>query len=97
MDLTGQKIKPAEGMLVVRFVDDDVDDDKDPDSTRYPSAEPVNKPYEGCLAVVAAVGDKVKAKVGSTIVTDPWAREGLKLGNGLVVINSNAVKATLLE
>ena len=94
MDLAGQKIKPAEGCLAVRFVDDD-DEDEQADEISYGALQDA-KPYEGCLAVVAGVGDKVKTKVGATIVTSPWAREGLKLGNGLVLISEYDVKATLL-
>lgn len=92
MDLEGVSIKPAEGMLAVKFVDDDEDDDGPSSSP----SEPMD--YEGCLAIVVAVGPKVTgAKRGDTIVCKPYARDGLKVGDDLVLIESWSVAATITE
>lgn len=100
MDLTGVNLKPAEGMLIVRFVDDDDDDDDDENQTPSYGADayPESMPYEGCLAIVTAVGPKSgNVRVGNTIVTRPYARDGLKIGGGLTLIESYCVVATLAE
>jgi len=94
MDLEGVKIKPAEGTLAVKFIDEEDDDDNSPS---LPSAAEPDDPleYEGCLAIVMAVGPKVtNVKVGDTVVTNEWARSGMKLG-GLRLISAWDVKATL--
>ena len=85
MDLSGVKIKPAEGMVAVKFVDDDDDDS--------PSDEPLE--YECLLAIVVGVGAKVKVKEGATVVTKPWARDGLCLGEGIHLINEYEIAATI--
>jgi hypothetical protein len=95
MDLEGVKIKPAEGTLAVKFLDED-DDDRE-SSPNLPAAEPTEPlDYEGCLAIVMAIGPKVTvAKVGDTVVTSEWARNGMKLG-GLRLVQQYEVKATLV-
>lgn len=97
MDLAGGKIKPAEGYLAVRFVDDDDEEtnEKAEQSSYEGGPQPSAVEYEGCLAVVAAVGSKVSAKVGDTIVTRPYARDGVKIGTGLVLIENYCVLATV--
>lgn len=97
MDLEGVTIKPAEGTLAVKFVDDDDDDDDDSGAlaTSY-NAAPEPMDYEGCLAIVIAVGPKVPGvKKGDTVVTSSWAKDGIKVG-GLNLISSWDVKATLV-
>ena len=94
MDLEGVQLKPAEGTLAVKYIDDDDDDDDSSGALPYSdSPEPMD--YEGCLAIVVAVGTKVNGiKKGDTVVTSEWCRNGMKLG-GLTLISSYEVKATL--
>jgi hypothetical protein len=83
MDLSGLKLKPAEGMLLLKFVDDE--DESEP----LPEGD-----YEGCLAIVVAAGSKTTSKVGSTVVTDAWARDGRKIGGG-VLVSQYSILATI--
>ncbi len=72
------KVKPADGYMAVRFIDDlsSVKDDSD----------------EALLAIVDAVGSKVSGvKAGDTVILRPYARHGLKLGDDLVLIESYSV------
>jgi hypothetical protein len=94
MDLEGVQIKPAEGTIAVKFIDEDDDAD---DSGALPAVSDTPEPmdYEGCLAIVVAVGPKVAGiKKGDTVVTSEWSRSGMKIG-GLTLISSYEVKATL--
>ncbi len=90
MDLSGVTIKPAEGMVAVKFVDDDDDD------TPAPGASSETVPYEGVLAIVLAVGAKTSVKKGDTIVTRPSAKDySLCLGENVYLINSFDIAATI--
>ena len=85
-------VKPAEGKVVLRFVDD-VDGDDEPAAgyAPMPSAD-----YEGLLAIVIGVGAKVTGcKKGDTVVTSPWARDGLKLGDNTYVCDAWCIQATI--
>lgn len=100
MNLEGADIKPAEGMLLVRFVDDD-DDDEDRDSSPNievgAMTEPSESPYEGCLAIVVAAGPKVTFKKGATVITTQWARDGMRVGPGLRMIRAYEVVGELID
>jgi hypothetical protein len=86
VDIDPKKLKPAEGTLAVSFVDDEDDD-----------AAPELMSYEGCLALVVAVGTDVKGvKAGDVVVCKPYARDGLKLGD-VTLISSWDVAATIKE
>lgn len=92
MDLAGLKIKPAEGMVAVKFVDDDDDAD---DATPSPTSEPV--PYKGVLAMVVGVGAKVSGvKKGNIVVTRSYARDSLCV-EGVHFVDSYSIVATLSE
>jgi hypothetical protein len=90
MDLSGVDIKPAEGMVAVKFVDDG---DGDDDAASATPSEPM--PYEGVLAIVLGVGAKTSVKKGDTIVVRPYARDGLCLGDGVYLIDSYCIAATI--
>ena len=101
MDIEGVKIKPADGYIAVHFVDDDEDGDES--ATQSPALPAYNAaptpsepmPYEGCLAIVQAVGSKAGSfKVGAVVVVRPYARDGLKIGS-MTLIASYDVAATL--
>lgn len=100
MKLDGVTIKPAEGKLAVRFVDDpDVDDQSDMMRAGYEatrSSPPGMISNDGCLAEVIAVGPKVKnAKKGDVIVTNEWARDGVKLDDGVTIVDDYCVQAVV--
>lgn len=87
MDLEGVDIKPAEGKVVLKFIDD-VDDEA------YDGLPSVS--YEGMLAIVVAVGAKVtSARKGDTVITTPWARDGLKLGDNTYICDSYCIQGTV--
>lgn len=92
MALVAVAIRPTEGKVAVKFVDED-EGEGAIQSAATPMAEPV--PYEGVLAVIVAVGDKVKLSKGDTVVMRPWARSGLKLGDNLFICDAYDVVATI--
>lgn len=84
MNIDVSKLQLREGNLAVKFLDEDDDDEDDKPQENYGSPEPV--PYEGCLAMVVAVGPKVSGvKPGSIVVTGPYARNGMKLGDSTLI------------
>ncbi len=86
----------VEGMVAIQFVDDDGDeDDESPSYPSSPSSEPVD--YDGLLATVVGVGDKVKdVKKGSIVVTSRWARQGgTKVGDKTRIISAYEIVATV--
>ena len=93
MNLDDVELRPAEGMLIVHFVDDEVNEA--PSSSSSPS-EPM--PYEGVLALVVAVGPKGPAgvKKGNAVVCGPYARDGMKIGEN-VLVSSWDIKATVID
>lgn len=90
MDLTGVELVPAEGMVAVKFVDEEDDADE-----AMPGIEEPSDPYEGVLAIVVAVGKKVDAKKGDTVVMRSWARSGTKLGDNLYICSGFDIVATI--
>jgi co-chaperonin GroES (HSP10) len=97
MKLDGVTIKPAEGKLAVRFVDDpDADDQSEAMKAGYMATQSSPSPIsnDGCLAEVIAVGPKVKnAKKGDVVVTNEWARDGVKLDDGVTIVDDYCVLA----
>lgn len=86
--MNGVAIKPAEGMVALSFVDD-LDDDGDID-------QDTDADYDGLLAIVVGVGPKVTGiKKGDTVVTRPYARDGLNVGNGIVLVESYCIAGTI--
>lgn len=85
MDLSGVDIKPAEGMIAVKFVDD-ADDE---------AYEPEGFDNEGVLAIVLGVGAKTKVKKGDTVITRSYARDGTCLGDGVHLIDDYCILATI--
>lgn len=84
------RIKPAENMVAVTFVDDD--DEEDGQASSSPSS-PVD--YDCCLAVVSGVGAKVTGiKVGSTVICSPWAKDSPKIGDVRIIYASD-IKGTI--
>lgn len=94
MDLTGADIEPAEGYIAVRFIDDDKDADDVPSASSgvVPGGSYSN---DACLALIVAVGAKVKAKKGQVALLRPYARDGLKLGDGIVLVESYCIAGTV--
>jgi hypothetical protein len=95
MDLLGVDLTPAEGKVLLHFVDADVDDDES-SASALPNASYEPVPYEGCLAIVMAVGAKVSAKKGQVVVVSPWARDGLKVGENILA-DAYHIQATVKE
>jgi hypothetical protein len=88
LDLTGVSIKPAPGMVALRFVDD-LDDDDDISTN-------IDVDNYGLIATVLGVGDDVKGvRKGSTVIVRTYARDGLKLGENSVLTEAYCVIATI--
>lgn len=94
LNLDAVDIKPREGMVAIQFVDDDGDEEGS--ETSYPSTTE-GPDYNGCLATVVGVGDKVKdVKKGSIVVTSRWARDGgTKVGSKTRIVSAFDIIATL--
>lgn len=92
MNIDASKVSLREGTLAVRFIDDEDGDSKEGEA--YAPSEPYETvPYEGCLAQVVAVGPKVSGvKVGSVVITYPYARNsGIKLDDACVISTYDVV------
>jgi hypothetical protein len=97
MDLDGLKIKPSEGMLAVRFLDEEGDGEQQPAQVSpYPTAAPAEPDRKLCLASVVAVGKKVEAKPGQIVAVSAWARKGDKIGDDIVLVSQWDVKAIVV-
>lgn len=98
MNLDGVEIKPAEGKIAIRFVDDD-DDGDEGSASASPSAPESGVEYEGVLAIVLAVGPKVAGtKKGDVVVMSPWARDSsLCIGGGTHICGAYQIEATLAK
>jgi len=96
MNIDADSVTPAPGAILVRFVDDD-ERANEYASSSYEQSPDASVPYEGCLAQVVAVGPKVTgAKKGDFVVTDPYARRGLKVGDACI-IDAYSVRGTLKQ
>lgn len=94
MDLSGADVSPAEGRVLLRFVDDEDDEESSRDKTGPALADSV--PYEGCLALILAVGPKTGTlKKGQMAICTPYARDGLKLGDNTVMTDVYNIVGTL--
>lgn len=92
MNLDGSEIKPAEGMIAVRFVDDDLEEER---RETY-AASPDSYENEALLAIVVAVGPKVSGvKKADVALLRSYAADGVKLGDGIVLIESYCVLGTV--
>lgn len=88
MDLSGVDITPTEGKVVLHFVDDEDADDQ------YEGTDDVE--YEGCLAIVIGVGPGVKGvKKGDTVITTPYARDGLCVGDNTHICDAWCIAGTV--
>ena len=88
MDLAGVDIQPAEGKVALKFVDD-LDDDGDLD-------EDTDVDNDGLIAIVIGVGTGVKnVKKGDTVVTTPWARDGLCIGDNTYICDAWCIAGTV--
>lgn len=92
MDLSGVSVKPAEGRVILKFVDDDTEDEAPAAPGQLPTVE-----YDGCLAIVVAVGAKCTSKPGQAVITSQWARDGMKLGEGHVLASQYDIVGTITE
>ena len=72
--------------------DDDDADDASPNGNDTPDVD-----YDGCLAIVVSAGAKTTSKAGQTVITSAWARDGMKLGDGLVLAGQYDVLGTITE
>lgn len=78
MDLEGIGLKPAEGKIAVRFVDDEEEEA----SESMAGTGPQPSQDEAVLAVVTGVGPKVTGvKKGDTVALRGWTRYSPKVGS----------------
>lgn len=84
--LAGTSIQPAEGLLVVQYLDDH----EDCESYPLPDGD-----YEGCLAQVLAAGPKTTSKSGQVVVLAACTN-GTKLpGSSACLVSQYSVVATI--
>lgn len=84
-------IEPAEGMVALEFLDEE-DDEERPSYDEYNDGQP----NEGVYAICVGVGRDVKrCKRGDTVIVDKWAREGMKVGDDVVLADQWVVKGVL--
>lgn len=87
--MANMQIEPAEGMVALEFLDDG---DEKTESYRNDPGEA----SEGIFAMCVGVGRDVKrCKRGDTVIVDKWAREGMKVGDGVILVDQWAVKGTV--
>lgn len=95
MNLDGVSVKPAEGKVAVRFVDDE--EDGKPSPSAIVPGSPESMSHEGVLAIVAGVGTKVTGiKKGDTVVMRAWARDCPRVGS-LVFCDAYDVLGTIVD
>jgi hypothetical protein len=90
--MSALQIEPAEGLFALEFLDDEEEETEEQNQTaQTPYPEPT--PREGCFAIVVGVGKKITGyKRGDTVIVDSYARNGLKIGNNVVLVESYLVK-----
>lgn len=88
------ELKPVEGMVVLRFFDEDPDDDKPESSFGNEAPDDYNK---GIKALVVAAGAKVPAKKGQTVFVRSYAKNGADLGDGTVLTDGYCIMAVVEE
>lgn len=84
---------PAEGKIAVQILDDIDGDEKEDQATgaNVPSSDSYN---EALIAICVGVGPKVTTcKKGDTVYLYKWAECGLKLGEGVRVVDAGCVAA----
>lgn len=87
------QIEPAEGYIALEFLDEVAEDDEEPEQRQgYAGAPTIDN--EGLFAMVVGVGKKVtNCKRGDTVVVSKWAKEGMRIGDDVVLCDSYVVKA----
>lgn len=98
MDLSGIEVKPAEGMLAVRFVDDiDGEEAQEATNPAPAAAVPETKEDEALVAVVLGVGASVKGvKKSDTVILRSYARHGLRIGKNTAIVEAYSLAAILI-
>lgn len=86
------KLKPVEGKIVLKFLDEETDEERMKRHVAHPGAVE-HEPEKAEFAQVIAVGPKVAAKAGDVVLVRPWARDGLDVGDGQVLTDGFAVMA----
>jgi hypothetical protein len=85
-------IEPAEGYVAIEFLDGE---DADPADHARPA--PVsNDENEALMAMCVGVGKKVTTcKRGDTVLVRPYARNGIRVGDNIVLVEAYCVVGRL--
>ena len=90
--MADQKIKPAKGLVLVKFLEDL----PEPNTPGKPNSPPESR-NESVLATVVAVGREVEAKAGDTVLVRSWAvHDSLKFSD-MNLVDSYAIAATISD
>lgn len=93
MDLTGATIKPVEGKIAIKLVDDDEEKKPRPMAGPAPTAPDAD---ECVLGTVVAVGAKLPGlKKGDVVLLRGWVRSEPRLGESTLICDAYHVLATI--
>lgn len=93
--MTTPELKPVEGKIVLKFLDDETADEKRDRTSGY--SQPGGTTEKGVYAQVIAVGPKSVTKKGAVVIVRPWARDGLDIGDGSVLTEDYCVMASVAQ
>lgn len=84
------ELKPAEGKLVIQFLEDREDGES---SSVGDYGSPSTS--EACFALVLAAGLKTSAKKGQTVLVSGWARNDPEVDEGIVITDNWSILAVV--
>lgn len=92
--MSAPELKPVEGKVVLKFLDEESDEERDKRLDSYSNAPPDSD--KGLWAQVLAAGAKCPCKKGDVVLVSSWARDsGIDLGDDSVLTDAYCVLAVL--
>lgn len=91
------ELKPVENKIVLKFLDEETDEERDQRQNRYNAPSATVEPEKALYAQVVAVGPKSDVKKGNVVLVRQWARDGLDLGDDTVLTDDYCVMAVVLS
>jgi len=88
-------IKPVEGYVALQLLDDESEEERE--ARRRASNGPSESYNEAMYAVVVGIGPKGPAgvKKGSTVLVRKYARDGLRISDDVVLVESYCIAAVV--
>jgi len=91
-------IKPIEGMVALQIVDDESEEEREKRlAIRANGIAPSDSYNEAIIAIVVGIGPKGPAglKKGSTVMVRKYARDGLRLDEDTVLVETYCIVAVV--